>query len=270
MPVMLTNGSILAEFNPLAPITEQIMFSFSIGGFRISVSNHMFVITLAMLLLLIAVPIIVRSRKVVPTGVYNLVEAICVFVRNQIARPMLGDFTDKYISFIWTMFFFVLTLNLLGIVPLEQFGALITRKHNYFGGAATANIWITGGLAIVTLFASIAAGIKQKGLIGYFAGLAPAVPWWIAPLMYFLELVTLLIRPFTLAIRLFANIMAGHIIIGIFLGFILIFKNYFVATISIFTAAILSLMEMLVAVIQAYIFAFLTTLYISMAVKNEH
>lgn len=267
---MVIFDSILAEFNPLAPITEETLFSFSIGGLKISVSNHMFMITLAMLLLLIFIPIIVRSRKVVPTGPYNLIEAVCVFIRENLARPMLGDYTDKFVSFIWTLFFFVLTLNLLGIVPLEQFVALVTGKRNYFGGAATANIWITGALAIVTFFATIAAGIKEKGFFGYFASLAPPVPWWILPFIYFLELITLLIRPFTLAIRLFANIMAGHMLIGTFLGLIFIFKNYFVATASIFTVAVLSLMEILVAFIQAYIFAFLATLYIGFAVKTEH
>jgi len=262
-------NSILAEFNPLAPITQETLFSFSIGGLKISVSNHMFMITVAMLLLLIVIPIIVRRRKTIPTGAYNLIESVCVFIRENLARPMLGDLADKYVSFIWTLFFFVLTLNLLGIVPLEKFIAL-SGRHNYFGGAATANIWITGALAAVSFFATIAAGIKQKGFIGFFASLAPPVPFWIMPFIYSLELITLFIRPFTLAIRLFANIMAGHMLIGTFLGLIFIFKNYLVATASIFTVAVLSLMEILVAFIQAYIFAFLSTLYIGFAVKTEH
>ena len=230
----------------------------------------MFMITLTMLLLLIAIPLIVRTRKIIPTGAYNLVEAACVFLREDLARPILGEFTDRFIGFIWTLFFFILTLNLLGMVPLEKFITLLTGREIFLGGAATANIWITGALAIITFFTTIAAGIKERGFWGYFASLAPPVPFWILPFVYFLELVSLLIRPFTLAIRLFANIMAGHMLIGTFIGLIFIFKNYYVATASIFTVAILSLMDLLVAFIQAYIFAFLSTLYIGFSVKSEH
>jgi F-type H+-transporting ATPase subunit a len=261
---------VLAEFNPLAPVTEETLFHFPAGRWSFTVSNHMFVIALAFLLLLIVIPIIVRFRKMVPTGPYNLIEAICVFLREDLARPILGEFTDKFISFVWTLFFFVLTLNLLGMVPLEKIISLITGKSNYFGGAATANIWITGALAVVTFFTTIIAGIKTKGFIPYLVGLAPPVPWWILPFIYILELITLLIRPLTLAIRLFANIMAGHMLIGTFIGLILIFKNYYVAAASISTAAVLSLMDLLVAFIQAYIFTFLSTLYIGFSVRTEH
>ena len=192
----------------------------------------MFMIAVAMLLLLFVIPVIVRSRKIIPTGLYNLIESVCVFLREELAKPILGEFTDKFISFVWTLFFFVLTLNLLGMVPLEKIITLITGKSNYFGGAATANIWITGSLAVVTFFTTIIAGIKTKGFVAYLVGLAPPVPWWISPFIYILELVTLFIRPLTLAIRLFANIMAGHLLLGTFIGMILIFKNYYVAAAS--------------------------------------
>jgi F-type H+-transporting ATPase subunit a len=262
--------SVLAEFNPLAPVIEEPLFRFSVGSWSVTVSNHMFMIAVATALLLVVIPLIVRSRKIIPTGLYNLVEYVCVFLRDDVAKPILGEFTDKFIGFVWTLFFFVLTLNLLGMVPFEKMIVLITGKSNYFGGAATANIWITGALALVTFFTTIAAGIKTKGFFGFFASLAPPVPLWILPFIYILELFTLLIRPLTLAIRLFANIMAGHLLLGTFIGMILIFKNYYVAAASISTVVVLSLLDLLVAFIQAYIFVFLSTLYIGFSVKTEH
>ncbi len=261
---------VLAEFDPLAPVTEETLFNISIGRWSIAFTNHMFMITFSALFLLIIIPLIVRTRKIIPTGAYNLVEAACVFLREDLARPILGEITDKFIGFIWTLFFFILTLNILGMVPLEKFVTLITGREIYLGGAATANIWITGALAIVAFVTSIAVGIREQGFIGFISTLAPPVPLWVLPFVFLLELVSLLIRPFTLAIRLFANIMAGHMLIGTFLGLIFIFKNYYVATASIFTVAVLSLMDLLVAFIQAYIFAFLTTLYIGFSVKSEH
>jgi len=112
--------------------------------------------------------------------------------------------------------------------------------------------------------------VAKKGLRGYLAGLVPPVPGWILPFIYFIEIITLFIRPITLAIRLFANILAGHMLIGTFIGLILIFKNYFVASASIISIVVLSLLELLVAFIQAYIFTFLTALYLSFSVKTEH
>ncbi len=261
---------VLGEFNPLAPVSAEPLTHFSIGRWSVVVSNHMFMIAVAALLLVIVIPLIVRSRKIVPAGPYNLIEAACVLLREQLAMPILGPLTDKFISFIWTLFFFVLTLNLLGMVPFEKVIVLLTGKENYYGGAATANIWITGALAITAFLTSIVAGVKEKGLWKFLVGLAPPVPWWIAPFIYFLEIITLFIRPLTLAIRLFANIMAGHMLIGTLLGLIFIFKNYFVATASVLTVVALSLLDLLVAFIQAYIFAFLSTLYIGFSVKSEH
>jgi F-type H+-transporting ATPase subunit a len=113
-------------------------------------------------------------------------------------------------------------------------------------------------------------GIKEQGLWKYLVNLAPPVPWPLIPLIYFLELVSSFIRPFTLSIRLFANIIAGHMIIATFIGLILVFKNYGVAVAAVFGAVALTLLDVLVAFIQAYVFAFLCTLYFGFAVEAEH
>jgi F-type H+-transporting ATPase subunit a len=247
------------------------LFTFSVGHWQVSVSNHMFMVAVATVILLVVIPLAVRqNRSMVPRGMRNVLELVCVFFRNEVAGPILKEHTDRYIGFVWTVFFFILTLNLLALVPTEKIITLLTGKENHFGGAATANIWITGAMAAVAFFMTHIVGIKEQGLWRYLANLAPPVPWWLAPLIYFLEIVSSFVRPFTLAIRLFANILAGHMILATFLGLIVIFKSYSIAVASVLGAVALSLLELLVAFIQAYVFAFLCTLYIGFSVESEH
>ncbi len=266
----LLHNLILAEFNPLKSVTPVTIFTFSLGGHKIIVSNHMFMITLATIILLLLITIALRPKGLVPKGIQNLIESVCVFLRDKMARPVLGDFTDRYIYFIWTMFFFVLCLNLLGLIPLDAFIYLITRKPNHLAGSATANIWITGGLAATTFFAIHIAGIKKQGLWHYITHFAPSVPWMLIPIIYPLEIVSSFVKPFALAIRLFANMIAGHIVLSAFLAMILIFKSYSVAAAAVAASVALSFLELLVAFIQAYIFAFLSTLFISFSITQEH
>jgi len=224
----------------------------------------------AMLLLVVIPAAIRRNHSLVPRGMRNIIEAVCLFLKDEVAGPILKGHTEKYIGFIWTVFFFVLTLNLLAMIPIEKIITLVTGEKNHFGGVATANIWVTGALAAVAFFMTHIVGIREQGLWRYIVNFAPPVPWWLAPLIYFLEIISSLIRPFTLAIRLFANIIAGHMILGTFLGLILIFKSYTIAAASVLSSVALSLLELMVAFIQAYIFAFLCTLYIGFAVESEH
>jgi F-type H+-transporting ATPase subunit a len=262
---------LLGEFNPLEPIASVPLFSIPIGPWQINVSNHMFMVALAAMLLLFGIPAAMRrNHNTAPRGMRSIIEAVCVFLKDEVAGPILKGRTDKYIGFIWTVFFFILTLNLLAMIPTEKIIALVTGKKNHFGGAATANIWITGAMAAVAFFMTHIIGIREQGLWRYIVNFVPPVPWWLAPLIYFLEIISSLIRPFTLAIRLFANIIAGHMILGTFLGLIIIFKSYGIAAASVLASVALSLLELMVAFIQAYIFAFLCTLYIGFAVEPEH
>jgi len=168
------------------------------------------------------------------------------------------------------VFFFVLSLNLLAMVPSEKMLTLVTGKKSHFGGPATANIFVTGGLATVTFFMVHISGIRQQGFRRYFVNLAPPAPWWIMPLLYVMEIITAFVRPLTLAVRLFANIIAGHILVATFLGLILVFQNYGVATASVLAVVAVSFLELLVAFIQAFIFTLLSALYISFSVISEH
>ena len=257
---------VLAEINPLEDVVAKELFSF----WGIVVSNHMFMVTLAAVLLIVVLPRAVRGKGLVRRGFGNLIETVCVFIREEVARPFLGNATDKHIGFVWTVFFFVLTLNLLGMVPIGKFITLLTAKENNLEGAATANIWVVGALAVVAFFTIHISGMRQQGVRGYLRNLAPPVPWPMVPFIYFMEIVGALVKPFSLAIRLFANMLAGHLLLATLLGFIFIFKNYIAGVTAVFGVVLMSFLEILVAFLQAYIFTFLTTIFIGFAVKPEH
>ena len=270
MGALALQAGVLAEFNPLEPTQSVPAFTVPVGPWDLTVSNHMFMVGMAAILLLVAIPLAAKPRVMIPKGLQNLVELICVFLREEVARPVMREHTDRYIGFLWTVFFFVLSLNLLAMVPSEKMVTLLTGKKSHFGGPATANIWVTGALATVTFFMVHICGIRQQGFRHYIVNLAPRAPWWIMPLLYVMEIITAFVRPLTLAVRLFANIVAGHILVATFLGLILIFKNYGVAAASVLAVVAVSFLELLVAFIQAFIFTFLSALYIGFSVSPEH
>jgi len=251
-------------------VVAKELFRFGLFGFEVIVTNHMFMVTLAAVLMLILLPIAVRGRGLVRRGFGNLIESVCVFIREEVARPFMGDVTDRYIGFVWTVFFFILSLNLLGMVPIGRIITLLTGKVTHLEGAATANIWVVGALAMISFFAIHVSGIKQQGVKDYFKHFAPAVPWPIMPFIYVLEIISALVKPFALAIRLFANILAGHVVLATLLGFVFIFRSYAVGVASVTAAVLLSFLELFVAFLQAYIFTFLTSIFIGFAVKPQH
>jgi F-type H+-transporting ATPase subunit a len=260
----------LAEFNPLLPTQSEPLFVVPIGGWTLTITNHMFMVAVAAAFLGIGIPLALRRRRMAPKGLQNVVEAVCEFLREDVARPVLHEHADRYVGFVWTVFFFVLTLNLMGMIPSERIITVFTGRPNHYGGPATANIFITGAMALVSFVMGHVAGIRQQGLRNYLVHLAPPAPWWIMPLLYPIELIAVFIRPLTLAVRLFANIIAGHILLATFFGLVLVFRSVTIGTATVAAAAALSLLELLVAFIQAFIFAFLSALYIGLAVAPEH
>lgn len=265
---MVIFGTLLAS-SPLEEVTSKTLFRISLGGMEIPFTNHMLVIMLASVLMICLLPLFVRKPQIIPRGCYNFIEAICVFLRDDVARPFLKDRTDRYIGFLWTMFFFILVMNLLGLTPLDK-AVYVLFEVPHIGGAPTANLFVTGALATVAFFLFHIAGIYEKGFVNYFATLSPKVPWPIMPFMFVMELLSSFVRLFSLAIRLFANILAGHILLAVLLGFIILFKNYMVASASIVATTLMSLLEIFVAFLQAYIFTFLTAIFIGFAISEEH
>jgi F-type H+-transporting ATPase subunit a len=154
-------------------------------------------------------------------------------------------------------FFFILILNLFSLVP--------------YGTAVTGNISVTATLAVFTFFVTQLGGIRNNGFAGYFKGLIPhGIPAWLLPIMIVVELLGLFTKPFALAVRLFANMLAGKIIIYSLIGLIFIIHAYFVVPVSVAFALFIFLLKLLVSLIQAYIFTMLSSLFIGMAVHQEH
>ena len=234
-----------------------------IGPFQITRFMVMEVIT-ALLIVSIIIPVVrhISRNHVSRGGFMNAFEAIILFIRDDIARPAIGGHgADHFLPYLWTAFFFVLFNNLLGMVP---------------GMASpTGNVNVTGVLGLMTLGVVMAAGIKEMGVAGYFLGLVPhidvhpAMKLFLWPLMFVIEVVGLLVKHIVLAVRLFANMFAGHVVLAVILGFILAAKGalfYFVMPASIVGVVLLSLLELFVAFLQAYIFTFLSALFIGAAV----
>lgn len=198
-----------------------------------------------------------KNRKnVVPKGIGNFIELIIVFLRDEVVIPSMGKAGYQYLPFFFTLFFFILTCNLLGLVP--------------FMSTATGSISITAGLALITFVMIQVLGVKNNGLFGYFKGLVPqGVPFFVLPIMIVVELLGLLTKPFALCIRLFANMTAGHVVILALIG--LIFSLGYGATpISIGFALFIYVLEIMIALLQAYIFTMLSAIFIGMAVHQEH
>lgn len=213
----------------------------------------------------------------------HLVEVICVYLREEVARPLLHDRTDKLMPFLWTVFFFILINNLIGLVPLLDvqnwiFPALAAEHRAFIGGTATQNIWVTGVLALVAGVVFNVAAITRLGIGGYFKHMTGGAPWYVAWMIFPIELLgQIVIKPSALAIRLFANMTAGHILLAALLLFVgqvwgegFVIKGP-VTVLSFFGAIAVMFLELFVAFLQAFIFMFLTTVFISlMDHHDEH
>jgi F-type H+-transporting ATPase subunit a len=207
-----------------------------------------------------------KNRDKAPTGMQNLLEPVILFVRDQVARPTIGDKKyEKYMPFLLTLFFFILLENIIGLIPIPPFGANVT-----------GNISITMVLALFTFAITTFSGNKHYWKEIY----NPDVPWWLKfpiPLMPIVELTGVITKPFVLMVRLFANMMAGHMIITVFVSLIFIFGSlmgagagFGVSPLSIAFSVFIMLLDVLVSFIQAYVFTLLSSLYIGMATAEHH
>lgn len=242
-------------------------------------SDQIIMMIVAGVLLILFMPMMVRKRrgtsevdKLVPTGSANFVEAICQYLRKEVAEPALQEHTDRFIKYIWSAFFFVLTINLLGLLPI---GAISPLFGPHIGGTATGNIWTTATLAVMTMAMMVINGLRLGGT-HYLAHFCPG-PLWLAPLLVPVELIGLVAKIFALAVRLFANMMAGHILLAVLVGFILSAGTAMgaagglaVAVPAVLGSVAITLLEVFVAFLQAFIFTFLTTLFIGMSVVFHH
>jgi F-type H+-transporting ATPase subunit a len=256
-----------ANLGPLTPDGKITLFSDQIA-----------MLVLAGVLLMALVPAMVRRRRgrngvegLVASGPANMLEAVCEYLRKEVAAPVLHEHTDRFIKYIWSVFFFVLTVNILGLIPIPAVSNLFGI---HLGGTATGNIWVTGTLAIITMFMMVINGLRIGGK-SYVAHFCPG-PLWLAPLLVPVEIIGLIAKVFALAVRLFANMIAGHILLAVLLSFILAAGSVStglglgVGVLVVLGSVAINLLELFVAFLQAFIFTFLTTLFIGMSVVFHH
>jgi F-type H+-transporting ATPase subunit a len=213
----------------------------------------------------------------------QMVEAITLYLRDEMLVPVLGEHTTRrYLPYLMTVFFFILFLNVFGLIPFGDIWHLFGLP-TYFGGTPTASITVTGALAIVAFFVIQIHGIRDLGLKGFLqhltGGLVPG-PIYLLPvvaIVFVVELMGLFIKPAALAIRLFANMVAGHTLMAVLLGFGAMVARqgsgtFGIATVSVVTglaAVAITFLELFVAFLQAFIFMFLTAVFISLMSHHD-
>jgi len=222
-----------------------------------------------------------HARWVTNNRFAHMVEVICGYLRENTVRPLIGERTEKMMPFLWTIFFFILINNLLGLIPLLDLqnilagamGSDMVAQHRAFiGGTATQSIWVTGALSLAAAIAINAAGIKELGLGGYLKHLTAEAPIFVWPIIIPIEIMGTFIKPIALAIRLFANMTAGHILVAVLLGFAAVdgFTNenpllgFPIGVVSSLGVIAIYFLELFVAFLQAFVFMFLTTVFISL------
>jgi F-type H+-transporting ATPase subunit a len=192
-----------------------------------------------------------------PKGIQSVFEPIIIFIRDEIARPNIGEHKyERFMPYLLSVFFFIWFNNLLGLLP----------------GAAnlTGNIAVTMTLALFTFVITTFSGTKD-----YWRHIfnTPGVPWWLKipiPLMPLVEFIGMLTKPFSLMVRLFANITAGHIIIMSLIALVFIFESVYIGPISVLFGLFMNMVELLVAFIQAFVFTLLSAIYIGLAVEEHN
>jgi len=264
--------NMLAASDPLDHVVQHEIFSIPFGSYSFGFTNHMLMILVTAVIMLLVFPRIAAQKSIVPTGFRNFFETICVYLREEMARPILGSQTDHYIRYIWNIFFFILFMNLLGMIPIDGILHLLsgTKIQGHYGDTSTCNIWVTGGLALLSFIMIHVNGIRAQGPWCYIKNFIPQVPWILVPPLYVLEIVSSLIKPCALVIRLFANMVAGHTILAAFIGMGIASGSLIYGGISILASMLFSLLELLVAFIQAYIFTFLTVMFMGAAMHPDH
>lgn len=318
-------------------------------------TNHILMTMVSAVVLLLLFPILGRkyaamtargADKIIPSGFTNCIEAVMQYIREDVVRPVLDAKTDRFMPFLWTLFFYILTCNLLGMIPLGDIIAVITGgKVQHIGGTATGNIMITAGLAVCAFLMIHFSGAKEvfqdlvNGTYGHHhhldeehalhgeghpyglahdaehpghqahnKGKSPVIAIFMAPVLYIwnfaphvfmpekvkgpgdallviadfimwaillgLEAIGAAVKPFALAIRLFANMVAGHVVLASILALAIALKTVMeqstVGIAVVLGCAGLSCLELFVAFLQAYVFVFLTTLFIGASVSPEH
>lgn len=261
---MNEQASVLAKGVPWPPSVDEFYLP---GWFYPWITKFTVMVWIALAVVLIFFLVAYRNPKLVPTRTQWIAEEIYSFGRNGISGDVIGHQDGvRFAPYITSLLAFIAVMNVMGIIPLFQV-------------SPSAHIGFPTALAIISWVVYIGAGIRRHGLVGYLrlTTIPSGAPAWLYPLLIPLEFLSnILIRPFALSVRLFANLFAGHFILLVFTlgGFVLLgSSSAIIKPISVFSwamAIILTFLELLVALLQAYVFAILNAVYLQSSLASEH
>jgi F-type H+-transporting ATPase subunit a len=290
-------GDIIIEHVSNSPIAHPLIHLPKVLGVDFSVTKHVLMLWLVAATVFVVVTWAVRrylrQDRLVPSGFMNALEAVVEYVRDAIVLPNVGrKWVATWTPLVLTLFVFILAANAIGLIPIFEVMGLIDRvvlhtgpesflnQALHGGTTATANFNVTAGLALVTFFSIIIAGVKKHGFIQHWKNL---VPKGLATPVYFLliplEFIGMLVRPFALTMLLAANMAGGHIAILAILSFVFIFTELFASPMagmsigfgfSLPLAVAISGLEIIVILVQAYVFTLLSAVFIGMAIHAHH
>ena len=290
-------GKVIIEHVSNTPLDHPLIHLPPVFGIDFSVTKHVFMLWLvaAIVFLLVtwAVRRYLREDRLVPSGFMNALEAIVEFVRDQMVEPNVGrKWVMVWTPLVLTLFVFILAANLVGLIPIFEVVGVIDRTvlhlpHESFtakllhgGTTATANFNVTAGLASITFGAIIVAGSRAHGFIQHWINLVPhGLAWPIYILLIPIEILSMFVRPFALTMRLAANMTGGHIAILAMLSFVFMFAELAGTAaagigvgllFSVPMAVGIYLLEIIVVLVQAYVFALLSAVFIGMAIHAHH
>ncbi|AUJ50381.1 F0F1 ATP synthase subunit A [Brachyspira hyodysenteriae] len=242
--------------------------------FDFKITKHIILVTLAGILSVCSMKYLAHKLKRPlnrPTYLQSILEGLIDYMNKDVIGATLGEEGKKYVPFCLTVFLFVLFSNILGLIPASIKFPTEYGNHSYIAGGLGANIGFTAAIAIVVFIVYIVAGIRKKGIIKYWTSLVPkGLPIPLIPIIWVLEFITLFNRAFALAIRLFANITGGHIMMIVIPYLIVMSGTLLVSPFAVLFLGFIYVLEMFVAVLQAYIFSLLSAVYIGIAISDEH
>ena len=290
-------GKVIIEHVSNTGLDHPLIHLPHLGPIDMSVTKHVLMLWIVAAVVLLVCIVTVRrylaQQRMVPSGLMNPLEALVEFVRDTMVAPSVGrKWMTTWTPLVLTLFLFILAANAIGLIPIFEVVGLLDRfvlhtDHESFlnqvlhgGTTATANFNVTAGLAMVTFFAIIVAGTRAHGFVQHWMNLVPhGLAWPIYILLIPIEIMGMLVRPFALTMRLAANMTGGHIAILAMLSFVFLFAEIAGRAIvgigvgllfSVPLAVGITALEVIVVLVQAYVFSLLTAVFIGMAIHAHH
>jgi F-type H+-transporting ATPase subunit a len=289
-------GEVIIEHVANSGLDHPLIHLPTIGGIDFSVTKHVFMLwvvaTVVFAVVTFTVRRYLRQDRLVPTGFMNALESVVEFIRDTVVSPSVGTkWTRAWTPLLLTLFVFILSANAIGMVPIFEVLGLLNHYVFHFGeetffgmvlhggSTATSNFNVTAALAVISFFAIIVAGSKAHGVLGHWKNLVPhGVSPALAVALIPIEILGMLVRPFALTMRLAANMTGGHIAILAILSFVFIFTEMAGQMVgmgiglafSVPLAVGISALEIIVILVQAYVFTLLTAVFIGMAIHAHH